>query len=177
MFFFVPSKTDSRYMSESNQLGPIVDMTCSAQTLGINARLARLLTAAVDRSGKSRRKVARAAGMNKDTFLRLLRGEKAVTLDDAERVLGASGLASNGALLLAILGHEDLAVEWLGEDVGAFLDQFLTALPVTMNETLGHRMADLRPRWAIGTSRLVARLLAKHIDDLAERDIALVLGR
>ncbi|OYU37388.1 MAG: transcriptional regulator [Novosphingobium sp. PASSN1] len=152
-------------------------MTCSAQTLGINARLARLLTAAVDRSGKSRREVARAASMNKDTFLRILRGDKAVTLDDAERVLDASGLPSNGALLLAILGHEDLAVEWLGEDAGAFLDQFLTALPVTMNETLGPRIADLRPRWAIGTSCLVARLLAKHIDDFAERDISLVLGR
>ncbi len=111
------------------------------------------------------------------TFLRILRGEKAVTLDDAERVLDASGLASNGALLLAILGHEDLAVEWLGEDAGAFLDQFLAALPVTMNETLEPRIADLRPRWAIGTSRLVARLLAKHIDDFAERDISLVLGR
>jgi hypothetical protein len=65
----------------------------------------------------------------------------------------------------------------LGEDAGAFLDQFLTALPVTMNETLGPRIAEPRPRWAIGTSRLVARLLAKHIDDFAERDISLVLGR
>ena len=81
MFFSVPSEADSRYMSESNHPGPIVDMTSSDMTLGINARLARLLTAAVDRSGKSRREVARAAGMNKDTFLRILRGDKAVTLD------------------------------------------------------------------------------------------------
>lgn len=141
------------------------------------ASVPALLTAAVDRSGKSRREIARAARMNKDTFLRALRGERAVTLDDAMRVLDASGFAPNGALLLAILGHEDLAVEWLGEDVGAFLDLFLEALPVTMSETLGPRIADLRPRWAIGTSRLVARLLAKHIDDFAERDISLVLGR
>lgn len=152
-------------------------MTSTDQISAINARLARLLTAAVDRSGKSRREIARAADMNKDTFLRILRGEKAISLDDAIRVLEATGLASNSALLLAILGHDDLAVEWLGEDVGAFLDQFLTALPVTMNETLGHRIADLRPRWAVGTSRLVARLLAKHIDDFAERDMSLVLGR
>ena len=115
--------------------------------------------------------------MNKDTFLRVLRGEKAVTIEETSRVLDACGFSSNGALLLAILGHEDLAVEWLGEDAGAFLDQFLAALPVTMNETLGPRIADLRPRWAIGTSRLVARLLAKHIDDFTERDISLVLGR
>jgi hypothetical protein len=51
------------------------------------------------------------------------------------------------------------------------------ALPVAMNETLGPRIADLRPRWAIGTSRLVARLLAKHIDEFTERDMSLVLGR
>ncbi|MBU6392935.1 MAG: transcriptional regulator [Sphingomonadales bacterium] len=152
-------------------------MTSTDQISAINARLARLLTAAVDRSGKSRREIARSAGMNKDTFLRILRGEKAISLDDAMRVLEATGLASNSALLLAILGHEDLAVEWLGEDAGAFLDQFLAALPVTMHETLGPRIADLRPRWAIGTSRLVARLLAKHIDDFAERDMSLVLGR
>lgn len=152
-------------------------MTSTDQISAINARLARLLTAAVDRSGKSRREVARSADMNKDTFLRILRGEKAISLEDAMRVLEATSLASSSALLLAILGHEDLAVEWLGEDAGAFLDQFLAALPVTMNETLGPRIADLRPRWAIGTSRLVARLLAKHIDDFAERDMSLVLGR
>lgn len=152
-------------------------MISTDQISAINARLARLLTAAVDRSGKSRREIARSADMNKDTFLRILRGEKAISLDDAMRVLEATGLASSSALLLAILGHEDLAVEWLGEDAGAFMDQFLAALPVTMNETLGPRIADLRPRWAVGTSRLVARLLAKHIDDFAERDMSLVLGR
>ena len=152
-------------------------MTSTAQISAINTRLARLLTAAVDRSGKSRRQIARNADMNKDTFLRILRGEKAISLDDAMRVLEAAGMASSSALLLAILGHEDLAVEWLGEDAGAFMDQFLAALPVTMNETLGPRVADLRPRWAVGTSRLVARLLAKHIDDFAERDMSLVLGR
>ena len=152
-------------------------MTSTDQISAINARLARLLTAAVDRSGKSRREIARNADMNKDTFLRILRGEKAISLDDAMRVLEATGLASSSALLLAILGHEDLAVEWLGEDAGAFMDQFLAALPVAMNETLGSRLADLRPRWAVGTSRLVARLLAKHIDDFAERDMSLVLGR
>jgi predicted DNA-binding transcriptional regulator AlpA len=59
----------------------------------------------------------------------MLRGEKAVTIEEAARVLDACGISSNGALLLAILGNEDLAVEWLGEDVGAFLDQFLAAPP------------------------------------------------
>jgi antitoxin HigA-1 len=152
-------------------------MIGSDENTGINARLARLLTAAVDRSGKSRREIARIIAMNKDTFLRVLRGEKPITLEEAARILNASGMPSRGPLLLAILGHDDLAVEWLGEDVGDFLDQFITALPVTMHETLGARIADLRPRWAVGTSQLVARMLAKHIDDFTERDLSLALGR
>ena len=36
---------------------------------------------------------------------------------------------------------------------------------------------DLRPRWASGTSQLVAKLLSRHIDDLANRDIAMSLTR
>lgn len=143
----------------------------------INDRLARVLTAATDRSGRSHREVARRAGLNKDTFQRLLRGEKPLTIAEADRILGACGTQSGSALVLAILGHDEIAVEWLGEDVSAFLDQFLADLPVTMHETLGSRVEDLRPRWAVGTSRLVARMLAKHIDDFAERDMSLALGR
>jgi hypothetical protein len=33
------------------------------------------------------------------------------------------------------------------------------------------------PRWANGTSQLVARMLAKHIDDFANRDISMALPR
>ncbi|QUT07254.1 hypothetical protein KFK14_07550 [Sphingobium phenoxybenzoativorans] len=46
-----------------------------------------------------------------------------------------------------------------------------------MNEALGDRIGDLRPRWAIGTSRLVARMLSKHIDEFAARDMSLAIGR
>jgi hypothetical protein len=54
-------------------------MPCAAHTSAINARLARLLTAAVDRSGKiAPRNRSAAQGMNKDTFLqRSLRGTRA----------------------------------------------------------------------------------------------------
>jgi hypothetical protein len=62
-------------------------------------------------------------------------------------------------------------------EMGEFLEEFFTSLPVHLQRTLGRRIEDLRPRWANGTSQLVARMLAKHIDDFANRDIAMSLSR
>ncbi|GAO55786.1 hypothetical protein NMD1_02939 [Novosphingobium sp. MD-1] len=62
-------------------------------------------------------------------------------------------------------------------EMGEFLEEFFTSLPVHLQRTLGRRIEDLRPRWANGTSQLVARMLAKHIDDFVGRDIALALSR
>ena len=44
--------------------------------------------------------------------------------------------------------------------MGAFLDEFFSALPGDLHEALGDRIGDLSPRWAIGTSRLVASMLS-----------------
>lgn len=62
-------------------------------------------------------------------------------------------------------------------EMGEFLEEFLGALPPQLERTLGRRASDLRPRRAHGTSQLVACMLAKHIDDFAERDIAASLSR
>ena len=59
----------------------------------------------------------------------------------------------------------------------ALVDEFFATLPGESHEALGDRIGDLRPRWAIGTSRLVARMLSKHIDEFADRDLSLVMGR
>ena len=61
--------------------------------------------------------------------------------------------------------------------MGEFLEEFFTSLPVHLQRTLGRRIEDLRPRWANGTSQLVARMLAKHIDDFVGRDITMSLSR
>lgn len=90
--------------------------------------------------------------------------EKPITLEEAGRILSASAMPSRGPLLLAILGHDDLAVEWLGEDAGDFPYEFITALPVTMHETFGFRISDLHPHWAVGSSQLVAQMLARDND-------------
>lgn len=46
-----------------------------------------------------------------------------------------------------------------------------------LERTRGRRVEDMRPRWANGISQLVTRMLAKHIDDFAERDISASLAR
>lgn len=79
--------------------------------------------------------------------------------------------------MLALTGQEDLACEWMRSEMGEFLEEFFSALPAQLERTLGRRIEDVRPRWANGTSQLVAKMLAKHIDDFANRDIAMALSR
>ncbi len=79
--------------------------------------------------------------------------------------------------MLTLAGEEALACEWMHREMGAFLDEFIISLPGQLDRTLGRRVDDLRPRWARGTSQLVAKLLSSHIDDLANRDIAMALTR
>jgi len=57
-------------------------------------------------------------------------------------------------------------------DVTCFLE-----CPGTLNDALHDKFNEVRPRWAVGTSKLVARLVSEHIDDIASRDLSLALGR
>jgi transcriptional regulator with XRE-family HTH domain len=142
-----------------------------------NASLARVLSFAIERSGKPKHQIASEAGVHRETLLKTMRGERPISLERAMHILEACGASPHAAILLTIVGQEVLACEWMHRDMGAFLDEFITSLPAQLDRTLGHRVADLRPRWGTGTSQLVAKLLAKHIDDLANRDIAMTLAR
>lgn len=142
-----------------------------------NESIARTLAQAVDCSEKPRHQIAREVGMHRETLLRVLRGERPIGLDEAARILAACGAYPRATLVLALIGQEDLASEWMRSEMGEFFEEFISALPAQLDRTLGRRIEDIRPRWANGTSQLVARLLAKHIDDLANRDIAMVLPR
>mgnify|MGYP007051632962 FL=1 len=115
--------------------------------------------------------------MHRETLLRVLRGERPIGLDEAARILAACGACPRATLVLALSGQEDLACEWMRSEMGEFLEEFFSALPAQLERTLGRRIEDVRPRWANGTSQLVARMLAKHIDDFANRDIAMALSR
>ena len=142
-----------------------------------NDCIARTLAYAVEHADKPRHQIAREVGMHRETLLRVLRGERPIGLDEAARILAACGAYPRATIVLALAGQEDLACEWMRSEMGEFLEEFFSALPAQLERTLGRRIDDIRPRWAHGTSQLVARMLAKHIDDFANRDMALSLGR
>ena len=142
-----------------------------------NAGLAHVLAHAVEASDKPRHQIAREVGIHRETLLRVVRGDRPIGLDEATRILVACGACPRASMVLALTGQQALACEWMHGEMSEFLEEFFTALPGQLERTLGSKIADLRPRWAHGTSQLVARLLAKHIDDFANRDIAMALPR
>jgi transcriptional regulator with XRE-family HTH domain len=142
-----------------------------------NASLARVLTHAIEASEKPKHQIASEAGVHRETLLKIMRGERAISIDRAVRIFEVCGACPHAVIVLTLAGEEVLACEWMHRDMGAFLDEFIISLPGQLDRTLGRRVADLRPRWATGTAQLVAKLLAKHIDDLANRDIAMSLTR
>lgn len=133
-------------------------------------QLARILTEAVNGSGKARRDIARASGLHKDAFLRALRGTRGVTPDEALQILDATGVPSKGVLILALTGSEDLALRWMHQDMAIFFEQLISRLPEALNSALGDNLSEVKPRWASGTAKLVARLLADHVAEAASRD-------
>ena len=132
--------------------------------------LSSLLAANVSNSGKTRIGISRHTSIHKDALRRILIGERAATLAEASRILDACGVDPKLALVLFILTDADQALHWTDTEIGAFLGKFLAALPVAMTCELGSRLQEVRPRWATGTARRLARLLSDHIDDLERRD-------
>jgi hypothetical protein len=142
-----------------------------------NLTLARTIACAVEGAGKPRHQIAREAGMHRVTLIRVMRGERPIGFDEAESILNACGVFSRAAMILALIGEEDLAKEWMRSEAGEFLEELFASLPSQLDRTLGRKLSDLRPRWANGTSQMVARTLAKHIDEFANRDFAMSAGR
>lgn len=138
--------------------------------LSLDGGLARLLLSAVTTSGRTRQDIAQEARIHKDALRRILEGKRAATLDEAIRILSASGARPHAALALQLLGESGKAADWMDTDLGAFLELFLRELPEALERVLGHHLHEVRPRWAKGAAHRVASLLAEHIDDLERRD-------
>ena len=137
------------------------------------ADLGGLLTSAVEASGRTRCDIARDAQIHKDALRRVLNGKRSATLGEAARILQASGVSPQQALSMFLLTDADQSAEWQGTEIGRFLEDFLTALPIALACELGGRLQDVRPRWARGTAHRVARLLSDHIDELERKDVLL----
>ena len=138
-----------------------------------NARLAWILARAVESSARPRYAIAQRAGLHRETLQSAMQGDKPITLQRAARILEACDVPVNATLAIAIVGHEELAAEWMHNEMGAFLEAFLLALPCSLQQTLGERIHDLKPRWANGTAQLLGRTLTQHIADLNRRGDAI----
>lgn len=142
-------------------------------TPGITTRLPNLLTRAVSASGRSLSDIARRADMKRDSLRRSLAGERPATLDEAMRILDAAGYQSEQTFTLALLVNEDFALERTGSAPGLFLGELLRRAPAEIVAELGDGIEDLKPRWATGTAKLLARTLMNHVTELNRRGDAI----
>ncbi|MXO60946.1 hypothetical protein GRI89_15490 [Altererythrobacter salegens] len=132
--------------------------------------LARLLTAAMDASGRAKCDVAADARLHKDALRRVLQGERSATLGEALRILEASRVAPRAHLLLFLVCGEDQAIDWLHTDLAEFFEEFSAEFPQAMQRSLGDSVGDVKSRWAKGTANRVARMLSDHISELDRKD-------
>ena len=103
------------------------DPACPAE-IPLDDGLDRLLLSAVTASGRSRQDIGQEARIHKDALRRILEGKRAATLDEAIRILSASGAKPHVALALQLLGETGKAAEWMYTDLGSFLEIFLQEL-------------------------------------------------
>lgn len=137
------------------------------------ARVARLLERAVRESGKSNSEIARLTGMKRDSLRRSLAGDRPVTLNELLAILDAAEHAGEETLLLLQLIGEDFALGQSGTGPARFLGELLRRAPIEIVEQLGDNIDELRPRWANGTAKLLARTLQQHIAELNRRSDAI----
>lgn len=142
-------------------------------TPGITTRLPNLLSRAVNTSGRSLSEIARRADMKRDSLRRSLAGDRPATLDEAMRILEAAGYAGEQTFTLALLVDEEFALAQTGSAPGMFLGELLRRAPAEIVAELGDEIEDLKPRWATGTAKLLAKTLMQHVTELNRRGDAI----
>lgn len=140
---------------------------------GLHLRITRLLALAVRESGQSTAQIARRAELKWDTVRRTLDGKRAATIPEIVAILVAAGFPGEETLRLMLLLDEDFALNRAGSDVARFLGEFLQQAPAQIVAQLGDDVDELRPRWANGTAKMLARALAQHVAELNRRGDAI----
>ena len=134
-----------------------------------NASLARVITHAIETADKPKHQIASEAGIHRETMLKVMRGERAISIDRAVRLLEVCGVSPHAIIVLTLAGEEALACEWMRREMGAFLDEFITSLPGQLDRTLGRRVEDLDLRFLdrLGggqtDAELVEEIYVKHV--------------
>ena len=135
----------------------------------LQLRLVHLLARAMQESGRSLAEVGRRSELKRDTLRRILEGGRDVTIVEAVALLDAADLAGEQTLLFMLLVGEDFALTYAGTSMAAFLGELFRCAPNALVEQLGEDIHELRPRWAHGTAKLLARTLSQHVNDLSQR--------
>jgi len=170
MFFFLSYRRRARITEDlAIRFEALVDPSCH----DLHLRIARLLDRAVSDSGKSQSEVARLAGIKRDTLRRSLSGGRLVPMVEVVGILEASGLTGEQTLLFMLLAGEDFALARSGTAAAQFLGELFRRAPAEIFEQLGENAEELRPRWAHGMAKLLARTLTQHISDLNRRGDAI----
>ena len=143
----------------------------------LHFRVAELLELAVRESGQSIAQIARKAQLKWDTVRRTLDAKRAATIPEIVAILDATGYSAEDTFRLMLLVDGNFAVSRAGSDAARFLGELMRAIPVEIAEQLGEDIDQLRPRWAHGTAKLLARTLAQHIADLNRRGDAIGMLR
>lgn len=139
----------------------------------LHLRVAQLLELAVRESGLSTAQVARRAQLKWDTVRRTLDGKRAATIPEIVAILNATGHSAEDSFRLMLLVDGDFAVSQAGSDAARFIGELMQAVPTEIIEQLGEDISELRPRWAKGTAKMLARTLSQHIVDLNRRGDAI----
>lgn len=136
-------------------------------------RLVRLLGRVVSESGKGLSEIARLSQMKRDSLRRTLAGQRDASLSEVLRILDACDHRGEETLLMFILIGEDFAISQRGSDTAGFIGELFKRAPTEIVAQLGELATELRPRWAHGTARLLARTLEQHVSDLTRRGDAI----
>ena len=120
-----------------------------------NASLARVLTHAIETADKPKHQIASEAGIHRETLLKVMRGQRAISIDRAVRIFEVCGACPHAAIVLTLAGEEVLACEWMHRDMGAFLDEFITSLPGQLDRH--PRSPGRGTQAALGNRHLAAR--------------------
>lgn len=139
----------------------------------LHLRVAQLLELAVRDSGLSTAQVARRAQLKWDTVRRTLDGKRAATIPEIVAILNATGHSAEESFRLMLLVDGDFAVSRVGSDAARFIGELMEAVPTEIIEQLGEDISELRPRWAKGTAKMLARTLSQHIAELNRRGDAI----
>ncbi|WP_140420483.1 helix-turn-helix domain-containing protein [Novosphingobium sp. B 225] len=135
----------------------------------MHAKVVGLLLRAVSASGRSLTEIARESHLKRDSLRRILAGSRSPTLADTVRVLQVCNLPAEATLLLSLLVDEEFAISQGNSNSARFFGELFKQAPTAIVNALGDDLEELRPRWAGGTAKLLARTLNQHVTDLARR--------